>query len=217
MRCKTTSDYEAITITPRQAWKIWSRLPEPESTLTLLAASTGLRISECLGLQWGDVAYRAQVIQVRRTWTAGKVGLPKSQASQAAVPLHPLLARYMEAWHNATPYAGEADWVFPSFKLKGKQPRVANMLVEDHLRPAAIAAGVLKQGDTVRFGFHNLRHSLATFLVQAGKDPKTVQTLLRHADVHTTLQIYAHGRNEDRMTAQGDMLTAFFAPSATVQ
>lgn len=131
--------------------------------------------------------------------------------------LHPLLARYMEAWHNATPYAKEADWVFPSFKLKGRKPRVANMLVEDHLRPAAIAAGVLKQGDSVRFGFHNLRHSLATFLVQAGKDSKTVQTLLRHADVHTTLQIYAHGRNEDRMTAQGDMLTAFFAPPPMIQ
>ena len=53
--------------------------------------------------------------------------------------------------------------------------------------------------------------------VQAGTNPKTVQTLLRHADVHTTLQIYAHSRNEDRMTAQGDMLTAFFAPTAAVQ
>src|ERR1035437_9968953 len=110
-----------------------------------------------------------------------------------------------------------ADWVFPSFSLKGKQPRVANMLVEDHLRPAAIAVGVLKEEDTIRFGFHNLRHSLASFLVQAGKDPKTVQTLLRHADVHTTLQIYAHSRNEDRMTAQGNMLTAFFAPPTMVQ
>ena len=106
--------------------------------------------------------------------------------------------------------------MFPSFFLKGKQPRVGNMLVEDHLRPAAIAAGVLKDGDSVRFGFHNLRHSLATFLVQAGKDPKTVQTLLRHADVHTTLQIYVHGQNEDRMTAQGDMLTAFFAPPTMI-
>ena len=86
------------------------------------------------------------------------------------------------------------------------------MLVEDHLRPAAIAAGVLKEGDKVRWGYGNLRHSLASFLVQAGKDPKTVPTLLRHAHVHTTLQIYAHSRNEDRMAAQGDMLTAFFAP-----
>jgi integrase len=217
VRCKTTSGYEAKTITPRQAWEIWSRLPEPESTLTLLAATTGLRISECLGLKWGDVDFTAQVIQVRRTWTAGKVGFPKSKASQAAVPLHPVLAGHMSAWHRATPYSGELDWVFPSFTLKGKQPRVANMLVEDHLRPAAIAAGVLNEGESVRFGFHNLRHSLASFLVGQGTDPKTVQTLLRHADIATTLGVYAHSHSESRMTAQGDMLAAFFAPTATVQ
>jgi integrase len=123
----------------------------------------------------------------------------------------------MGSWQKATPYSGESDWVFPSFKLKGKKPRVANMLVEDHLRPAAIAAGVIKDGDDIRFGFHTLRHSLCSYLVGQGTDPKTVQTLLRHADVHTTSQIYAHSRNEDRMTAQGDMLTAFFAPTTTVQ
>ena len=51
VRCKTASGYEAITIAPRQAWETRSRLLEPESSLTLLTASTGLRISECLGLQ----------------------------------------------------------------------------------------------------------------------------------------------------------------------
>ena len=131
--------------------------------------------------------------------------------------LAPGSRRSHERVAKGTPYSGEQDWVFPSFKLKGDKPRVANMLVEDHLRPAAIAAGVLKEGESVRFGFHNLRHSLASFLVQAGTNPKTVQTLLRHTDVHTTLQIYAHSRNEDRMTAQGDMLTAFFAPPTMVQ
>jgi integrase len=217
VRCKTTSGYEAQTISPAQGWAIWSRLPEPESTLTLLAAITGLRISECLGLKWGDIDFAAQVIQVRRTWTGGMEGLPKSKASQAAVPLHPVLASHMSSWQKATPYGGENDWVFPSFKLKGEKPRVANMLVEDHLRPAAVAAGVLKEGESVRFGFHNLRHSLASFLVGQGTDPKTVQTLLRHADVATTLGIYAHSHSEARMTAQGDMLSAFFAPSGTVQ
>ena len=49
------------------------------------------------------------------------------------------------------------------------------------------------------------------------EDPKTSQGSLRHADAHTTLQIFAHSRNEDRMTAQGDMLTAFFAPTTTLQ
>ena len=74
------------------------------------------------------------------------------------------------------------------------------MLVEDHCRPVAIAAGVLKEGESVLFGFHNLRHSLASFLVGQGTAPKTVQTLLRHTDVATTLGIYAHSHSESRGT-----------------
>ena len=73
------------------------------------------------------------------------------------------------------------------------------------------AAGVGKEGDEIRFGFHTLRHSLASYLVQQGKDLRTVQTLRRHADVTTTLGIYANSCSQDRMAAQGDLLTTFFA------
>ena len=55
------------------------------------------------------------------------------------------------------------------------------MLVEDHLRPPAVKAGVLKEGEKVRSGFHNLRHNLASFLVRRGTDVKTVQKMLRQA------------------------------------
>ena len=66
------------------------------------------------------------------------------------------------------------------------------MLVQDYIRPAAETIGILSTDDPRRFGFHNLRHSLASFLVRAQTDPKTVQELLRHANVKTTLQLYAH-------------------------
>ena len=118
-----------------------SNLREPERTLTLLAAGTGLRISECLGLQWQDVNFAGGMIHVRRTWTCGQVGFPKSKASKGPVPLHPLLAEFMLFWKQKTTYSQVGDWVFPSTRLDGKQPRVANMLVEDHLRPAAVKAG----------------------------------------------------------------------------
>ena len=88
------------------------------------------------------------------------------------------------------------------------------MLVQHHLRPAAIRAGVLRKGEKVRFGFHNLRHSLASFLVRTKTDPKTVQALLRHSDVKTTLQLYAHSVGEDRMAAQGEMLEAILQSSS---
>ena len=161
------------------------------------------------------------MIHVRRTWTCGQVGLPKSKASKGPVPLHPLLADFMLLWKQKTPYSQPGDWVFPSFRLEGKQPRVANMLVEDDLRPAAVKAGVLSShrdlrgqlvdDDPRRFGFHNLRHSLASFLIRIRTDPKTVQTLLRHSDVKLTLQVYTHAVSRDRMAAAGKMLTAILS------
>jgi integrase len=208
VRCKTISNYEAVILSPEQAFAVLVDLPEPERTLTLLAASTGLRISECLGLQWLDVNFDGSLIHVRRTWTWGKVGQPKSKASQAPVPMHLLLAEFMRAWQIRTPYPQPEDWVFPSFRLGGRKPRAANMLVEDYLRPAAVKAGVIAEGDPCRFGFHNLRHSLASFLVRSKTDPKTVQALLRHSDVKTTLQLYAHSVSADRMMAQGEVLQA---------
>lgn len=80
VRCKTTSEYEAMILTPEQAYAVLLNLREPERTLTLLAAGTGLRISECLGLQWQDVSFAEAVIQVRRTWTCGQVGWPEKQS-----------------------------------------------------------------------------------------------------------------------------------------
>jgi integrase len=89
------------------------------------------------------------------------------------------------------------------------------MLARDYLRPAAVHAGVLAKDDSHRFEFHNLRHSLASYLVRSKTDPKTVQTLLRHSNVKTTLQLYAHSVSEDRMAAQGLALAAFLQPPAT--
>ena len=79
------------------------------------------------------------------------------------------------------------------------------------LTPTALARddeGRLVDDDPRRFGLHNLRHSLASFLVRSKTDPKTVQALLRHSDVKTTLQLYAHSVSADRMTAQGEVLQA---------
>jgi integrase len=86
LRSPTQSEYEATIITPEQGFKIVMGMPQPERTLTLLIAATGLRISEGLGLQWADVDYANQQIFVRRSWTGREVGKPKSAASKAPVP-----------------------------------------------------------------------------------------------------------------------------------
>jgi integrase len=211
VRCRTTGDYESMTIEPQQAFTIWRLLPEPERLLLLLAACTGVRVSEGLGLQWGDLDFSRGCIHIRRAWTGGKIGLTKTKASRSTVPMHDLLAEQLQAWRRETPYSQPEEWIFASFKLKGRQPRVANMIVEDYLRPAALKAGVLQPGDTRRFGFHTLRHSLATFLIASNVDAKTVQSMLRHADVSTTLGLYTHANSDAKISAQGVVLKAFFS------
>jgi integrase len=202
------SHYKAVIVTPEQAFKIMMALPESERVLTLVIAATGLRISEALGLQWQDVDYANQRINLRRVWVDNKVvERMKTEQSEAPATMSPTLAEVLKCWHQQTPYGQPGGWICASSRLKGRQPRTASILAADHLRPAAIAAGVvLKAGQ--RFGFHNLRHSLATFLINKEKDTKTVQGLLRHANVSTTLGLYAQSVNSSMVEAQESMLNA---------
>jgi integrase len=202
------SHYKAVILSPEQAFKILMALPEAERVLTLLIAATGLRISEALGLQWQDADYTNQRINLRRVWVGNQiVDRMKTERSEAPATLSPALAEVLKRWHQETAYAEPGDWIFASDKLKGRQPRTASILAADHLRPAAVAAGVvLEKGQ--RFGFHNLRHSLATFLINHARDTKTVQGLLRHANVSTTLGLYAQSVNSSMVEAQESMMTA---------
>jgi len=155
-----------------------------------------------------DGAFAAYIARPK-TVPAPAVIVPQEQVGY-------LVGLCVPAWHEETTYAQPTDWIFASIRRKGKQPRVANMLVEDYLRPAAVTVDVLKRGEKVRFGFHNLRHSLASFLIRKGTDAKTVQAMLRHSDVATTLGIYAHSMSEDRLAAQDEMLAAMMTKSNAV-
>lgn len=108
----------------------------------------------------------------------------------------------------AIPYPAPDDFLFPSETKKGKSPLYASTFVADYLRPVAIKAGVsIAPGQ--RFGLHNLRHSLSNCLVNKAKaDPKTVQSLLRHSKIQTTLDLYTQGDSDERRSAQGQFLNA---------
>lgn len=85
---------------------------------------------------------------------------------------------------------------------------MGNILVADHLRPAAIKAGVvLKPGK--RFGFHNLRHSLSSLLITGQKpDVRTTQDILRHSSSATTIDLYTQSPMTQRIAAQESVLNA---------
>ncbi|HEV2196049.1 MAG TPA: tyrosine-type recombinase/integrase [Candidatus Acidoferrum sp.] len=75
------------------------------------------------------------------------------------------------------------------------------------LRPAAVAAGVIVEGDSARFGWTNLRHRLATFFGSNEVPVSVIQSLLRHTKPTTTAR-YIHALHSKQIEAQGRYLEA---------
>ena len=82
-------------------------------------------------------------IRISKRWAKGADGATKTAASNGYVPIHPVLAQYLKEWRARSPYSEVDDFVFPSFHKDGKVPIWAATFVQDHLRLAAISAGVV--------------------------------------------------------------------------
>ena len=206
------SDYEALALDVEDTFALLSQLKQPEYELSLLIATCGFRISEALGLRWRDILWERAMITIRQSFVHFTIqDGAKTKLSRSRVEVPQLALDVLAEWRTQTMYAGGDDFVFPSIKLSGTQPRSASMLVEDYIRPAAIRAGILierdgktysKDGDVVkRFGFHNLgRHSLATFLMDEQENPAVVQAIMRHAKMDMTLY-YSHSSKKAKRAA----------------
>jgi len=235
----SSSNYAPMILTPKQTFDILNNLPLLQQTMVILDAATGIRYSEIAGLKWQDIDWENSCINIERRWIRGDVDEPKTKSSKAPVAMAPLLASYLQAWRRQTKYARDTDWIFASRKTRGRTPRVGNMLVRDYLYPAAVSAGALMEstvpvktldketgkaaevektvyldskGNRVqRFGFHQFRHSLSSYLTTKKKvDPKTAQTALRQSNVAFTLNRYTQTDNEELIAAQNLMLEAIF-------
>ena len=215
---RSKSDYKAIVITPAQTLAILKALPSPlHFTLVLTCAATALRASEILALRWSDLLWNEGRIRISKRWAKGQDGETKTEASDGYVPLHPILAAHLRSWREQSLYSKNADFVFPSLRARGKVPLSASVFVADHLRPAAKKAGVPIE-DGQRFGLHNLRHSLSNWMVNKAKvEPKTVQGILRHAKIQTTLDLYTQDDGDETLAAQGEYLTALGVATQLVQ
>jgi integrase len=170
-----------------------------------------------LALRWSDLLWEEGRIRISKRWAKGEDGETKTEASEGYVPLHSTLSQHLRAWQRRSPYAKTGDFVFPSLKAAGRVPLSACIFVADHLRPAAKKTGVqIKDGQ--RFGLHNLRHSLSNWLVNKAKvEPKTVQGILPHAKIQTTLDLYTQEDGDETLAAQGEYLKVLGVVTQLVQ
>jgi integrase len=180
------------SLTPEQFRSLLGQLAEPHITMVVTIACLGLRACELLALQWGDIDFENLTVRIQRSIVAGEVNPAKSDASEATLPLDPDLAETLLQHKARVTHTGNSDYVFAG--KNGKPPRKDGILA-DHLKPAALRAGI------GNLGWHTFRRTYSTLLHALGTAPVVQEELLRHADIRTTLDIYTRAVSKEKREA----------------
>jgi integrase len=162
--------------------RLFDEVPAKWRPLFELLAATGLRISEAIGLRWSDLVLDGDTphLQERPAIVKGATVAPESRHGARLIPLTPELAATMRA-HRRRDAADDA-FVFP-----GRDGAASDQgsLRRRVLIPAPRAglSGV---------GFHTLRHTCASMLIESGLSPLRLQRWMGHHSPAFTLETYGH-------------------------
>ncbi len=160
-------------------------LPDEWRLLFRFLASTGLRISEAIALQWKhlDLDGLSPHVEVRRGLVRGRMEPPKSRHGRRDVPLDHSLAHALSERRRDSEWPREDDLVFVAGNGSALMPGNVRRRV---LKPAAEAAGM------PWVGFHAFRHTCASLLFAEGRNAVQVQRWLGHHSPAFTLSVYVH-------------------------
>lgn len=200
-----------VVLTIREIQSIFDQLSGITKLMAMLIYGAGLRLQECLQLRVKDVDIEQNILIVR----SGKgdkdrrTVLPEALKDNLIQHLSEIRSFYDQdrkneiagvwlpgALEKKYPNAGKEwgwFWFFPSKSLS-VDPR-SNTVRRHHVHPAllqkAFKVAVGKAGISKQASVHTLRHSFATHLLESGYDIRTIQELLGHRNLQTTM-IYTH-------------------------
>lgn len=159
----------------------------------LLALAVGLRRGELLALRWHHIDFVAGVVHIRDNMVKGKDGKPVIKTPKSASGTRDIavgsnvlsaLSAAREAYDKAKTSPGFHDDGFVVCQENGKH------FMPDSMTQKWERFMIAKGLSHVRL--HDLRHSCATAMIDAGVDAVTVKDTLGHADVTTTMKFYVH-------------------------
>ncbi len=206
-----------VVLSKQEIQRAFSHLREPYLLMAQLIYGGGLRLEECLTLRVKDIDFERNCLTIR----AGKGSkdretvLPEkviSDIHRHLMKIHRLYDQDQKRRIEVTTpgalgrkYPGVGGewgwyWVFPSESLAVdplsgavKRHHIYPTTLQKSFRDAVRAAGIVKHAS-----IHTLRHSFATHLIERGYDIRTIQELLGHTDVSTTM-IYTHVATKNKL------------------
>ena len=168
-----------------------------------LLVMVGLRRGELLALRWSDVDFDNNILKVRNNMVNGEKGcVIKAPKSEAGIRDIHLGSDVMEVLKTA-----KAEYIHKVFTSGGYVQNLNFVIHQDDgspIKPDSMTrkwTRFLETHNLPRIRLHDLRHSNATALIQAGVNPRVVQQRLGHSDVNITLNTYTHVLPEMDMDA----------------
>lgn len=166
------------------------------AALWIVAAYSGCREGELLGLQWQDVDLDRASVTIRRTLVDARKGVPrygepKTGRSRRTVSLPPEAVAALR--RHRTKQDAERDRLGVDYAPYGLvfataagRPLLARNVIRS-FKAALVAAGLPRETRV-----HDLRHAAATVLLRAGVHPKVVSERLGHSTIGITMDLYTH-------------------------
>lgn len=204
-----------VVLTQAEVGALFAQMRGVSWLMATLLYGSGLRLFECLRLRVKDLDLERREIVVREgkgnkdrvTMLPGQACGPLARHLEAVKLQHDrdlscgfgrvLLPDALAVKYPAADREWGWQWVFPASRIC-RDPRWGAVARRHHLHESvlqkAIRAAARRAGIIKPVGPHTLRHCFATHLLEAGYDIRTVQELLGHRDVKTTM-IYTHVLN----------------------